>query len=329
MSTSNASSSPQKLRSKQASTPSARPAAREQKKLKEAIREDIDGHTWQFPTEQFARILSPKRLKQGAMLEPDTLLPEPYQSQYNFLIDDDVVKNEFHKLSVPDSPDGLDTVDVKLDYDTLARLSNQCAQLLHKALEEIRATLNSNTFAVPTSEEHRLSKFQFAKFDRHTKDGSHRIKSDLISILSESALHKAIFLLSRLCIEIGRFSLIQNKYPHRGVTIGNILKSKVPTKRDSFVAKALFGRIWFKYVELSLIKEGRQNIVDKTRKVIEAVQELADKFGVSAVMKAIIISDGDLAATNSSTIAEYFCEGATRSWSLAVRITSVFNAFYS
>lgn len=181
---SQSSSSPHRRHSRQSHTISTPPISRAQAELLDLVAAEIDDQTYQFPPDEVARMLSPKRLKDGLLP-----LPQPLLKDFDCLIDETVVKDAMKQ--VPELKvvnDEWDTNSERQNYESIAKFLNTCVQECNNVYGVIHQKLASqedHRFSVVAQTERWLPGLRFAKYDKATGDGIHNasaLKPDFVGL---------------------------------------------------------------------------------------------------------------------------------------------------
>ena len=181
-------SSPQKVTSKQIGlNVSIEPAlrskqARSQKDLKETMEQEIGDQAFTFPSEELARILSPKRLKRSEY-PPEDLLP---LSEYDCTVDEpafkDALEDVLNKLRPFPKPP---VSDERSCYPDLVKFLNNCVRLCHDSLDK-----QEGQKFIPKRLERCYCDLEFvvAKAVEEGVEGSRSLKPDITGRLGGSEL---------------------------------------------------------------------------------------------------------------------------------------------
>jgi hypothetical protein len=147
---------------------------------------EIDDQTYQFPPDEVARMLSPKRLKDGLSS------PQPLLKDFDCLIDETVVKDAMKQVpelkAVSDDNPGWDTNSERRNYESIAKFLNTCVQECDKVYDAIHQKLalqKDPRFKVVARTKRWLPGLRFAKYDKVTGDGidnASALKPDFVGV---------------------------------------------------------------------------------------------------------------------------------------------------
>jgi hypothetical protein len=148
---------------------------RKQEELKEVMRGEIGGQTWQFPTDTFIQMLSPRTPK-----SPETVKPKPQRSDFYYEVDKPYFQSACNEamdkfkrlyslnLKRTDPKDGIilwpKNKGEKVYYEPFSCLLNDCVKIGH-------ATLDKYPNAAPERSKRYHANLRFVAYDRPTGDG--------------------------------------------------------------------------------------------------------------------------------------------------------------